>query len=134
MPINIKYNADTERWEVTPSPEVEHQQNVEMMTYIALFLLAVFLIVFLLRRYSSDWKKIWITTFCIISFAMCLICAPYNPVSYKGIVDEGKTLNASILKPPRAFTMNYKTLAFREVLILVGCGAGYAVSTMSKKT
>ena len=82
-------------------------------------------------------KNFWLLIFCIVSLVTCVAYVPYKMVhSEKNITI--KTAHATIFDAPKDFKpqltkIDYEAIAFREVLILLGCCAGYTASTIIKK-
>lgn len=86
----------------------------------------------------TDLKKFWVLTFCVVSLATCILYVPYNLVHSNNPDMVYKTAHATIFAIPEKFKpqltkIDYQAIAFRELLILIGCCAGYTVSTMIKK-
>ncbi len=84
-----------------------------------------------------DGKNFWIFIFCIVSFVMSIFYVPYIIVhpAKNAII---KTAHATILNMPENFNprfthIDYQAIVFREILILLGCCAGYTASTIIKK-
>lgn len=86
---------------------------------------------------EKDWKKIWILIFCLISLLLCTFYVPYNAIKPdKNIIV--KSDYSTLFTPPKGFNpkvthIDYQSMMFRELLILIGCGAGYILTTMIKK-
>ena len=86
----------------------------------------------------ADMKKFWILLFCIISFMTCVFYVPYNLVNSSNPDIIRETAHATIFEVPKDFIprftkIDYQAIAFRELLILFGCCAGYTASTIIKK-
>ena len=86
-----------------------------------------------------DSKKIWLLIFFIVSLGM-MFWPPYHTVfpNNKGVEFAGYgTISeppSSVSKKNKTYTsIDYSTLAFHEVMLLVVCGAGYTITTMVKK-
>ena len=86
----------------------------------------------------ANQKNFWALIFCVVSLVMCLFYVPYNLVKPSNPEIVFKTSHATIFEVPEDFNprvtkIDYQSIAFREFLILIGCCAGYAVSTVMKK-
>lgn len=85
-----------------------------------------------------DGKNFWIFIFCIVSFVMSIFYVPYNLVKPNNPAIVLKTAHATIFEMPKNFKsqitkIDYGAITFREILILLGCCAGYTASTIIKK-
>ena len=83
-------------------------------------------------------KNFWLLIFCVVSLVTCVAYVPYNLVKPSNPVVILKTAHATIFDAPKDFKpqltkIDYEAIAFREVLILLGCCAGYTASTIIKK-
>lgn len=83
-------------------------------------------------------KNFWLLIFCVVSLVTCVVYVPYNLVKPSNPVVTLKTAHATIFDAPKDFKpqltkIDYEAIAFREVLILLGCCAGYTASTIIKK-
>lgn len=83
-------------------------------------------------------KNLWAFVFCVVSLVLCFFYVPYNLVKLSNPEIVVKTAHATIFEIPKDFSsqvtkMDYQAIAFREVLILLGCCVGYTVSTIVNK-
>ena len=83
-------------------------------------------------------KNLWAFVFCVVSLVMCIFYVPYNRVKSSNPEIIIETTHATIFEVPKNFNprltkIDYQAIAFREVLILLGCCAGYTVSTIINK-
>lgn len=86
----------------------------------------------------ANQKNFWASVFCVVSLVMCIFYVPYNLVKSSNPEIVIETAHATIFEVPKNFNpqvtkMDYQSIAFREVLILLGCCAGYTVSTIVNK-
>ena len=85
--------------------------------------------------FFKNLKKTWLLIFCVVSLFVCIFFVPYEMMRSKDFwVPAGQS---TIFEPPKGATkytrIIYSELIFREFIILAGCVAGYALSTMIKK-
>lgn len=83
-------------------------------------------------------KNFWALIFCVVSLVTCIFYVPYNLVGANKPNVIHKTAHATIFDAPKNFKpqltkIDYEAIEFREVLILLGCCAGYTASTIIKK-
>ena len=123
--------------------EAEKAEQIESMIIIGLVVILIVFFVLKLKPsithqnwfkiLTSDLKKTWTLFFCIISLIACIVFVPYA-VRYKDKPTD-EIVYASVLETQNhsfgnRHSIDYSMIAFREVLILVGCYAGYTLSTM----
>lgn len=83
-------------------------------------------------------KNFWELIFCVVSLVTCVVYLPYNQISSDNPAVTIKTAHATIFDTPKNFNprltkIDYEAVAFREVLMLIACCAGYTVSTIMNK-
>lgn len=83
-------------------------------------------------------KNFWVLIFCVVTLVTCVTYVPYNQISPGNPAITLKTAHATIFDAPKDFKpqftkIDYEAVAFREVLMLITCCAGYTVSTIIKK-
>ena len=82
---------------------------------------------------AKDLKKMWVFMFCALSLLSCLIFLPYNHHSNGRVFGETEYFTIAENKDKKYYRIDYESIAFREVLILAGCCAGYALNSIAKK-
>lgn len=85
-----------------------------------------------------DEKNFWAFIFFVVSFVSCILYVPYNMIAPSNPNIIHKTAYSTLFEIPKDFkpkitTIDYQKLAFREILILFGCCAGYTASIIIKK-
>ena len=85
-----------------------------------------------------DLKKFWLLVFCIVTLATCIFYVPYNMVHPEMPNVVTKQAYGTLFEIPKGFRqqvtrIDYMAIAFREILVLIGCCAGYTVSTIVKR-
>lgn len=83
-------------------------------------------------------KNFWFLIFCIISLMTCIFYVPYYSMNQFDQSKISQKAYGKIYKLPKGFykpeltRINYEEIVYREVLILLGCCAGYTASTIIK--
>ena len=85
-----------------------------------------------------DEKNFWAFIFFVVSFVSCILYVPYNMIAPNNPNVIHKTAYSTLFELPKDFKpkitkIDYQSIAFREFLILLGCCAGYTVSSIIKK-
>lgn len=85
-----------------------------------------------------DDKNFWAFVFCVISFVTCILYVPYNETNANHPNVIYKSMHNTIFDMPKGFNpkitrIDYEAIAFREVLILIGCCAGYTAAKVINK-
>ena len=85
---------------------------------------------------STNWKKVWILVFCVITVIASLFYVPHK-VSYGGkFTGDTKYLSFFQTEVDSNYKfklqVDYSAMIFREVVIAVACVGGYVFSTLKK--
>ena len=83
-------------------------------------------------------KNFWLLIFCLVSLVTCIFYVPYNMVHSQKPEFVIKNAHGTIFEIPKDFRLpvtkiDYQAIAFREILILIACCAGYTISIVIKK-
>ena len=89
-------------------------------------------------NFEKNLRKIWILIFCAVSLVACIFFVPYTVYGYKDH-PTGEIVYINALSKQSDYFwknhyINYSSMAFRELLILVGCFGGYTLTTMIRKS